>query len=538
MLPGRQFTVSYILGRLWHFRWLIVTPLVLCTMTALIMSASLPDMYQADTLIQVVPQRIPDRFVPSTVTMKAEDRIEAVTHQVKSRVQLEALINEFDLYPKERQLLPMEDVIGLMRGAISHELVRANRNEPADAFRLMFTYTDADIATKVTQRLATLYIDRNARDRNILATQTDEFLENKLRDARLELEAQERKVKEFRERHAGRLPSQSDFNLQAIQSSSSQAQTLAESIARDRDRKLYLERLYNDARAEPEVVAPSPPPPPAAVAADPTAGATTLQQQLDQAQSALARASLRLKPEHPDVIKLTKSVADLERKVKEAAAAAPADGPAPSVVVAASSAQDLQRRERIQSMRAEIELLDRQIAFKETEERRHRAAAAEYQNRLEAVPGLESEWVALSRDYDTLNLAYRALLAKSQDAKVARDMEKDQIGEQFRVLDAARVPTRPIGPARLQLNAIGLGIGLLLGLGVVALLEFRDASFRTESDVFVLSLPVLAMVPLLLNEAEQQRVRRREWLYSGAGVAFLSVSGYIFWAMKLWKHVV
>ena len=237
MLPGRQLTPSYVLQRLWHFRWLIVTPLVVCTMTALIISASLPDVYQADTLIQVVPQRIPDSFVRSTVTMKAEERIEAVTHQVKSRVQLEGLINEFALYPKERQRLPMEDVIALMRNSITHELVRANRSEPADAFHLMFTYTDAAVSAKVTQRLATLYIDRNARDRSKLAGQTDEFLESKLQDARRELEAQERRLKEFRERHAGRLPSQSDFNLQAIQSSSGQAQTLAESISRDRDRK-------------------------------------------------------------------------------------------------------------------------------------------------------------------------------------------------------------------------------------------------------------------------------------------------------------
>ena len=95
-----------------------------------------------------------------------------------------------------------------------------------------------------------------------------------------------------------------------------------------------------------------------------------------------------------------------------------------------------------------------------------------------------------------------------------------------------------IGPARLQLNAIGLGVGLILGLGLVALLEFRDASFRTESDIFVLSLPVLAMVPLLRSEEERRRDRRRQWLLSGAGVVFLSASGYFFWAMKLWKHVV
>jgi hypothetical protein len=43
---------------------------------------------------------------------------------------------------------------------------------------------------------------------------------------------------------------------------------------------------------------------------------------------------------------------------------------------------------------------------------------------------------------------YTSLLMKSQEAQVAANVERRQIGEQFRVIDSARVPQRPYSPDR------------------------------------------------------------------------------------------
>ena len=63
-----------------------------------------------------------------------------------------------------------------------------------------------------------------------------------------------------------------------------------------------------------------------------------------------------------------------------------------------------------------------------------------------------------------LGTAYKLLLAKLEDAKLAADVERRQIGEQFRMIEPARIPEKPLGAARGGLTFVGAVAGLCLGL--------------------------------------------------------------------------
>ncbi len=538
MLPNRQFTPAMIFGILRRRAWLIVIPPVLGLFTGLLVSSTIPNLYESEMLIAIIPQRVPDSFVRSTITLRADERLDEISVQVKSRTNLEQMIREMGLYPREQGRMPMEDVVEKMRKDLVVGLEPMRRGphgpEPPNAFHVRFTYTDPSIAAMVTQKVGALYVDQNSKGRGALAKATNAFLESELEQARRRLEAQEAKVEAFRQRHGKELPTQLQTNMEAARGLQTQAQALVESIARDRDRKLMLERLYREAANEAPVMSDRPG---GNAANEPVTAGVSLDRQLITAKANLAALLSRYTNDHPDVARARVQIADLERRVAAEAKLAASENK--QATQEPLDPVEAQRRENLRQMLAEIESLDRQTVFKEGEEKRLRNEILEYQRRIEAVPGIESEWVALNRDYDTNQTAYKELLTKAEAARVAVNLEEREIGVQFRIIDPAQVPISPVTSIRAAINAGGLLLGLLIGIGVTLFLELRDSSYRSDADVVeVLSLPVLALVPPVFDEDRNQRERKRRLMLSAAGIVCLAGMGFVTWALKLWNSVI
>jgi protein tyrosine kinase modulator len=467
----------------------------------------------------VVPQRVPENYVKSTVTARIEDRLQSIRQQILSRTRLERIIEEFNLYEKERATELMEDIVARMRNDVAIDVVRG------DAFRVAYVGGEPRTVMRVTDRLADLFKEENLRDREVMAEGTNQFLETQLADARRRLIEHEKKLEDYRLRHAGELPSQLDSNLQAMQNAQLQIQSLLEALNRDRDRRLIAERQLTELRAEAgRQVAVSPSPD----GTGEVVGST--QQQLASARATLQALQSRLTPNHPDIGLWKRRVRDLEKKAEAEALDAPlSDSPSAKP----TSPEDALRHRRIADLTAEVEQLDRQIASKQREEQRLRETVQGYQRRVEAAPARESEMVELTRDYTTIQTLYSSLLAKNEEAKISANLERRQIGEQFKILDPARFPEKPFSPNRPQLKAFGIAGGLALGILLVALFEYRDRSFHVDDEITtVLSLPVLAVVPVMFSLDEKRQRRRRNLVLNvalGSTVAgCLAVVAYTF----------
>jgi capsular polysaccharide biosynthesis protein len=124
---------------------------------------------------------------------------------------------------------------------------------------------------------------------------------------------------------------------------------------------------------------------------------------------------------------------------------------------------------------------------------------------------------------------------KREDSVIAANLERRQIGEQFKILDPASLPEKPYNNLqRLGVVVSGAAGGLVLGLLVVALLEYRDSSFRREEEVLrVLSLPVLALIPIMNSDRELQAAERRRLAMDVGGTAVLLAAGavLVFWRL-------
>ncbi|HEX3702482.1 MAG TPA: Wzz/FepE/Etk N-terminal domain-containing protein, partial [Vicinamibacterales bacterium] len=341
MIPGKRYTPELLLQIAWRHKWRIVVPFVLVLATATAITRYLPNRYRSDTLILVVPPQVPEAYVRSTVTTRIEDRLQSISQQILSRTRLERIIQEFNLYADRRKTEIMEDVVERMRTDIDVEIVKG------DAFRVSFTSTEPRTAMRVTERLASFFIDESLRDREVLAEGTNQFLESQLEDARRRLIETEKLLEDYRRKHDGQLPTQLEANMQGLHNTEMQLQQLLDSLNRDRDRRLLLDRQVSEISVPetPSVMATRPP----AGSIDDGTQTGTAAEQLKNAQAALQAMLLRLRPEHPDVARMKRTIAELQRRADTESAERPVSADVPL------SAAEKARRSRLQDTKAEID---------------------------------------------------------------------------------------------------------------------------------------------------------------------------------------
>ena len=408
MLPGKTYKPEDILVIAWRRRWQVIVPFLIVAAGAIRYSQTLPDRYRSETVILIVPQRVPESYVHSTVTSRIEDRLRSINQQIMSRTRLEPIIQTLNLYPGLMKNGLVEDAVARMRLDAEVQVVKG------DAFRVSFIANEPRTAMKVTQQLASLFIDENLKDREVLAEDTNQFLDSQLDNAKQRLIEHEKKLEEYRKRYAGQLPTQVQSNLQVIQNAQMQIQSINDSIGRDRDRRLMLERQIADSNAILGRPTPGAPgeeksatangdrsnlPGPAAIA-------------LEAAVKELRQLETQFKPEHPDVIHQKRIVADLTQKAQVEALALPPSTLPSSPLAPGTRPEVVRAAQTVSQAKVEMDSLDRQLTAKEADLAKLHSIVADYQARVEAVPTRESEMVELTRDYDTLRKATRRCSAR------------------------------------------------------------------------------------------------------------------------------
>ena len=133
---------------------------------------------------------------------------------------------------------------------------------------------------------------------------------------------------------------------------------------------------------------------------------------------------------------------------------------------------------------------------------------SQYENRINQTPVREQQEASILRDTEVLRQQYAELQKKEQESQLATNLEKQQGGQQFRLVDPASLPVVPSYPKRVKTSLGGAAGGLALGLALAFLIEMLDTSFHTESDLTKrLTPPFVLGIPLLPTAAEKQRKR-------------------------------
>jgi polysaccharide biosynthesis transport protein len=537
---------------------------------AVLVAMVLPPRYRSFGTVLIEQQEMPQELVRSTVTSYADERVQVISKRVMTTETLLGIVRRYDLYPKQRAKETREALLARMRKDIGLKMISADVIDPRSghptaatiAFEVSYTGASAELAAKVANELTTLYLNENLNNRTQLSREAAQFLESEGDRVNRQIADLEVKLAQFKDKNQKSLPELTQLNMslldrtdEELRNQESRRDSLEQQLvyleaqlaqlkpnstvfsdtgeritssadrlkmARsqlDSARALYAPDHPDIARLEREVAGLE-----KEIAADPHAAKTPassnssvtndLRRRLEGSRAALAAASAKYSPDHPDVVRLQREVKDYEAQLAAA--------PPPAPVDAANAPPGDADNPAYVQIQAQVVATRNELAALATETTKLRNQAADYQRNLSLSPQVEKEYRELTRDYDNARLKYAEIRSKQQEAKTAQDLEADRKGERFTLIDPPLPPEEPVSPNRPLILALGFLLSLGLTYGALRLLESQDSTIRGRLDLVNLTgIAPLALVPHIGTLAEARVARRRMWV--AAGTSFASV---------------
>ena len=521
-----------------RYRSWLIGPMFAGLVIAVVVAFLYPDTYVSSAVMRITPQQISDRLVPTVLNMQMQQRLQQMQQEILSRSSLAEIIQRpaFDLYKKERARLPMEDIVQDMRNKIRIQPVEVNAGQGrvTSAFTISFPYPDRFKAQAVVRELVSRFAESNVTVQRNQATTTTNFLNDELKTARDKMAKLEGDITNFKAQNLGRLPEQFQSNVAQLQSLQMQLSNANESLSRNQQQKLQLETQlqnyntqvnYYNALAEDSITIAGP-------AAVRNEKLNNLNTRIMDMQSRVAAMSEMMTKDNPDMKQAQAQLASLEKQKLEAEREEMAQQAAPATTPTIKKIPNLQNQKMVQDLQGSIAVLKTEMQninlqmddkLKTVAELNRQIAG--YQARIESSPQLEQQYAALMRDYGLAKQTYEDMSRRSEQSETAKDLEEHKAGENLEVLDPASDPTSPSEPNRLQMAAMGTGVGLMIGVVLAGAKEMKNTSLKNLKDVRAYTnLPVLSSIPLLENALLVRRKRRLQWLAWSSAIIIGSIA--------------
>ena len=520
-------------------KWVIFLSFLFVFLGASVYTVLTPKQYKSTTTILIIPQRVPENFVRSTVTLGAESRLPIIEQQIKSRTRLKKVMEEVGLYASARKEGLEEEAAGAMGGRIEIEAAEDPRKGvrpqgESEAFSISFLHEDPTLAMLTASRIASLFIEENLKLREKQAVGTSEFLDVQLKETKAKLVVQEEKVKRYKMQYSGGLPEELATNLTNLARLQQQEGMVAAEIRDARNRKIAIQTQLSTADKGYHAIVHDD----GKVEVDTSVGsATVIARELNERRNLLTELSAKYTDKYPDVVRLRGEVEELEKKLAAIPMSVRSSKSNEKNVSNPGSYLPVTGREM-----EEYRLLKDQIGFAEEdikalnrERDTIRRNIFAIQAKVNQAPRRDQELITLTRDYDNLKEQYNDLQRKKTEADISQDLEMRMKGDQFQILDPANLPKKHFKPNIMKILVVAFLFAGFLGFGGAIGLENMDLSLRGVTDFkHFFDLPILASIPILetMEFDRQQKLRKKAVVGGIISFALALFAFFLFFAMK------
>jgi exopolysaccharide transport family protein len=344
-------------------------------------------------------------------------------------------------------------LLGAFRGNLRVTLIPNTR-----IIEIHYNSTDPQLAASVVNTLAATYVEQNFKTKFESTMQASDWLSKQLVDLQMKVETSQEKLVRYQKEHEILGTDEKTNIITEKLDVLNREMTMAES---DRMQK---EAVYRQTQSsDPEVVA-------AAIIADTTgSAASTVSNLLDKLRDQqatiriqIADLSTQFGPSYPRIAQLNNELKEIDRQLQ---------------------AETEKAVDHLKGLY--LAALQRENMLRGSFEKQKQEA-----NKLNESA---IEYSILKRDLDSNRTLYEGLLEKLKEAGVTAGLRSNN----FRIIDAARVPTAPSEPNIPRNLSFALVLGVISGVGLAFLLENMDNTVRTpEQAQAVSALPSLGMIPL------------------------------------------
>lgn len=561
------FTIGDYLAIFNRQKWRMLMVAAAVATASAVVVAYWPATYRSTATIMIREADVPPELVTSVTTVFAGERVQAMQQRVTTSQNLAAIIEKLNLYPDERNTLPMGQLVDEMRGNIGLSIISADTTtkardvKAAIAFILWFDADNPRTAQQVASELVALYLSERQQDREKRATNTRGFLNAEAMRVQRDVRMLEAQIESFKAKYAGYLPEDRMFNTQLLDRTESQLLELTSQTRSLHERETMLQgqlaitprylpvaatqdstspdaqlamlegkletmrARYGD--KHPDVVALN-----RQIAALKSVGATSrpdsgvLTLQIQSLTADLESMRRQYGPKHPDVDKLEREL----RTMKARLATTPASG--------TSEANPAYAQLQIQLASVKSELVgvaEQQRVLEGKQER--------IEERISQAPVVERDYVTLRRDYDAAVNRYLDLRAKESDAELAQNLENEGAGETLSLAEPPVEPAAPIRPNRRIMLAIGL-VAAVAGAGLFGILcDALDGRVHGWRQVAAITGQTpFATIPVIRTATDRRRNRAKGasifvLAASSAAVALVYVHYVLFPMEGLWTDL-
>ncbi|MGH8201230.1 MAG: GumC family protein [Steroidobacteraceae bacterium] len=384
------------------------------------------------------------------------------------------------------------------------------------AFTVSYESRDPDVAQRAAQWLSNAFIAANRGGRLVSAKAAEQFYDTQTQNYRQQISDIESKLASFKEKNYDQLPGLNNFNMNIMQTTQQQIDSLTQQIGALRQNRVFLQQQLDTAKNAGQdagllaqlqaeynrKLATYDPDYPDMIAlrqqidqlqeGGGAVNSLSLTAQLRTEQQALAQARLRYSENFPDVKRLERQIQILKTRIGHGEKYAGNAAGSPAVI---------QLKTQLNANQTQMDALQRQSDGL-------RQQLMQLEGRVEAAPQVERQYKSLALNLQLAQTKYNQLLKYQMDAQLTSQAIASGRSDRIRMVQNPGVPLTPGKPKRTAIAVVGLMLAILLGLTAVVIAESVDQTVRGSRDIRrVLALSPLGVIPEIQDSATARRHR-------------------------------